>query len=211
MHKNQTIATPKIILFVAFISAALFSSLFIFHFKQQAKENFSSNDALLFPVAREIKPFELITGENNKFTQKNLLNHTTLFFFGFTHCSNICPIALSMLNVVYQQLQNEYPHLQVVFISLDPERDTPKTANDYAHSFNPKFIGTSSSVQELRKLQSQLGIYSAQDGSNDKNYQILHTPSIILIDHKGRWAGTLKYAKADIFANTLQNMLKQLP
>jgi len=157
---TPTLSTNKIIVFIVFICAALMTSLFVFHVSQKPVHPVLSQDTgVIFPVARDIKSFELVTAENQPFQQKNFYHHWTLLFFGFTHCSYVCPTTLDMMNHVYDKLAGKYPNLQVVLISLDPERDTPESLKKYTHSFNPTFIGVTGKIQELRKLQSQLGIF----------------------------------------------------
>lgn len=194
MQNTQTISTNKLVAFLVFICAALFSSLFIFHLSNKPKIMLSPDYGTLFPSAREIKPFKLITSDNQPFTQKNLYGHWTLLFFGFTHCSSICPTTLALLNRSYNKLHDQYANLQVAFISLDPSRDTPDALQKYTQSFNPNFIGASGEIQELHKLQSQLGIFATRDTATpESDYQLQHTASILLIDPKGRWAGMFKF------------------
>jgi protein SCO1/2 len=203
MQNTQNFSTNKIIVLVVFICAAIITSLFVFHSrnKQSVQSLLSPEVGIIFPVARDIKPFKLESANQQLFSQQNLLHHWTLLFFGFTHCSNVCPTTLEMINRVYHQLQPDYPNLQVVLISVDPERDTPESLASYTQAFNPKFMGVTGKIQELRKLQSQLGIYSARepqssdstDGNNNSNYQIQHTSSILLINPQGKWAGLFKY------------------
>ncbi len=192
---TQTISTNKIIVFIVFICAAIMTSLFVFHLRQKAEQPVLSPDiGILFPIARDIKSFELMTANNQPFKLKDFYHHWTLLFFGFTHCSNVCPATLDMLDRAYTQLQHKFPTLQVVLISLDPERDTPESLSRYTHSFNPHFIGVTGNIQELRKLQSQLGVFSARDDtSKTNNYQLQHTSSIMLINPQGKWAGFFKY------------------
>ena len=97
-----------------------------------------------------------------------------------------------MLGRAYQKLYATYPNLQVVLISLDPERDNLQTLSTYTHSFNKNFIGATGQIQELRKLQSQLGIFSERD-TTSSNYQLQHTSSILLINPQGKWAGLFKF------------------
>lgn len=195
MKTNATFSTNKIIMLVAFVSVALITSLFIFQLRYKpAPLQLSSDDGLIFPIARDIKAFELVTADNKKFTQQDFYDHWTLLFFGFTHCSNVCPTTLDMINRAYGPLQKKYPNLQVVLVSLDPARDTAETLAAYTRSFNPAFIGVSGELKDLRKLQSQLGVYSAPDTSTEgANYQIQHTSSIMLINPQGKWAGLFKF------------------
>lgn len=181
----------KIILFVALISAVLIGALFVTHLQHPSTVS-GNNESLAFNVPRDIKDFELVSHQGQPFTQKDFLHHWTLVFFGFTHCAKICPTTLEMLKRVYPSLSKAYPTLQVVFISLDPERDLPKTISNYLASYNPEFIGASGKTSDLRKLQSQLGIFSARKGTST-DYQIQHTTSILLINPEGKWAGLFHY------------------
>lgn len=188
-------STHKIIFFSSLVCTAIISALFVFYLSHRPHQVLlSTNDAVVFSVPRELKSFELNATNQQKFTEKNFYNHWTLLFFGFTHCAKVCPTNLDLMNRVYQNLINDYPNLQVVLISLDPDRDNLQTLTHYVQSFNPNFIGATGSIQSLHKLQSQLGIFSARDDSQSTtDYQIQHTSSILLINPQGRWAGLFKY------------------
>lgn len=193
--KQKSISNAKIIAFVAFVCCALITSLFVYHLShKQSLTIIADGNATLFPVARDIKPFELASTNHPSFTQKDFIGHDTLVFFGFTHCASVCPTTLNMLAHAYNQLHTISPTLQIVFISLDPERDSIDKLTSYVHSFHPTFIGLAGKIQDIRKLQSQHGIYSATDdaASTGGDYQIQHTPSILYINPKGQWAGVFK-------------------
>jgi protein SCO1/2 len=193
MKNTQTISNSKIIAFVVFIFAAIMTSLFVYRLSHPATATTLAADAgSLFPAAREIKDFKLQTN-NAAFTQKNLLNHWTLLFFGFTHCASICPTTLDMMKRVYGELHTTYPNLQIVLVSLDPDRDTPADLASYTHAFNPDFIGVTGRIQELHKLQSQFGVFAARDDATGNNYQLQHTASIMLINPQGQWAGLFRF------------------
>jgi protein SCO1 len=187
--------TNKIIILTVFVCTALMSSLFIFHLRSQPIRTTLSNDAgMIFPIARDIKPFSLVSSEEQPFKLQNFYDHWTLVFFGFTHCSQICPTTLDMIQKAYPELHAAYPNLQVVLISVDPERDTPALIKQYTQTYNKDFLGASGKINELRKLQSQLGIYSERDpnGTNTE-YQINHTSSVLLINPQGKWSGLFKF------------------
>ena len=207
MQNNPTISTNKIIFFVVFICAAIMTSLFVYRANHKmSSEPLANESRVVFPVARDIKNFELVSSDGNKFTQAAFQNHWTLLFFGFTHCSSICPTTLGMLSRAYDKLHVTYPNLQVVFISLDPERDDVKTLSTYTQKFNAAFISATGKQQDVRKLQSQLGVYSAATEGSD---QIQHTPSILLINPEGKWSGLLKQDMTpDQFAATFETTLK---
>ncbi|MBX3708312.1 MAG: SCO family protein [Gammaproteobacteria bacterium] len=210
MSNTQPISTHKLIIFIVFICAAIMTSLFIYHANHKPNQPILAPDiGLLFPAPREIKSFELMAENGQKFTEKNLYHHWTLLFFGFTHCSNVCPTTLDMIKRVYSNLYNQYPNLQVVLVSVDPERDTPESLAKYTQSYHPQFIGLTGKIQELRKLQSQLGIFSARDTSTSDNYQVQHTSSIMLVNPQGKWAGIFKYGlKPDEFAKGIEASIR---
>lgn len=208
--QNQTLSANKIIVLVAFLSTAMVASLFVFHMRNNMPAALSSDEGLIFPAPRDIKSFTLVNANDQPFTQTDLYHHWTLLFFGFTHCTSICPTTLGTLSRVYNKLHTTYPDLQVAFISLDPERDAPDSLLNYVHSFHPHFIGASGELQELRKLQSQLGVYSARTRSSS-NYQLQHTASIFLINPKGQWVGLFHFGmNPEQFTNAFNKSIKQL-
>lgn len=194
--RKSVISNHKIFAFVGFISAALITSLFVYRTTHnQNMTAINDGDTLIMPVGRDLKTIELVNTDNSDFTERNLYKHWTLMFFGFTHCNSVCPVTLEMISKTYPALHSAIPNLQVVFVSLDPERDDKKTLQAYTKSFNPSFVSVSGKIESVRKLQGQLGIYSAIDGTPDKNgdYQLQHTASIMLINPKGKWVGMFKY------------------
>lgn len=206
MQKNQAISNNKIIFFVVFVCAAIMASLFVFRMSHQNTQALADSNSVVFPVARDIKNFDLVSSDGSKLTQAVFKHHWTLLFFGFTHCSSICPATLDLLSHVYTQLKSTYPNLQVVFISLDPARDDIDTLAQYTHRYHADFISGTGKLQEIRKLQSQLGIYSASTTDSD---QIQHTPSILLINPEGKWSGVFTQGmSADKFVSTFNNSMK---
>jgi protein SCO1/2 len=214
MQDVTTFSTNKIIMFTVFIAAAIMTSLFVYHTSHKPEAAPFANNSIVFPAPRDIKPVELFQSNNEKLPKTVFMHHWTLLFFGFTHCNSICPTTLDMLNHVYVKLHAMQENLQVVFISLDPERDTPDALSKYVHGFNPAFISATGKLDALRKLQSQLGIFSAQDETTPHSrydYQIQHTPSILLIDPNGKWAGMFNSAiKPDELIASFQQNVKIL-
>lgn len=206
MQNNVVVSTNKIILMAVSVCAVIIGLLFFFHISHKTAQPLADENSLVFPVAREIKSFELTSSNGAKLTETVFRQHWTLLFFGFTHCSSICPTTLDLLNRVYSKLHASHPNLQVVFISLDPIRDTSAALAQYTRSFNPNFISATGNMQELRKLQSQLGVYSANMEGSD---QIQHTPSIFLINPEGKWNGMFNQGMTpDQFVATFENAIK---
>ena len=170
------------------------TSLFVFHLRNKHELTvLADGNATIFPIARDVKHFKLASTNGPEFSQKDLMGHWTIAFFGFTHCSTVCPTTLNLFANVYDKLHATYPNMQVVFISLDPERDAIDKLGSYVHAYNANFIGAAGKIEDIRILQSEFGIFSArEEASNNGDYQLQHTPSILLINPEGQWAGLFK-------------------
>ena len=145
----------------------------------------------LLPSAKAIADFQLTDQHGKPFTRNNLMGKWSFAFFGYTHCPDVCPTALSMLAQVMKKLEkdstlNTLP--QVIFVSVDPERDTPELLAQYLPYFNPDFIGVTGDPQQLLPLTRQLGImYGKAPGDNADDYLVDHSASIILFDPDGNF------------------------
>lgn len=139
-----------------------------------------------------IPEFHLLNGLGKPFTHHNLKGHFSLLFFGFTHCQSICPLTMTLLTQLYKELKAEkLPLPQVIFITLDPSRDTPKVVGTYVKAFNPHFIGLTGSLSKIQQLSKQMGvvyIQAQQNQSLENNYQIDHSGTIYLINPEGKLA-----------------------
>lgn len=198
--RKPVIPNYKIFAAIGFICAAMMASLFVYHMSNKQKASLADNSqnntgSFVFPTARDLKPFKLVNAaDGSKFNNLDLRNKWTLMFFGFTHCNSVCPVTMDMLSRAYPQLHKAVPNLQVVLVSLDPVRDDKKTLLNHTQKFNKDFVGVSGKIEEIRRLQAQLGIYSARDDKQKgDNYQLQHTSSIILLNPKGDWAGMFKF------------------
>ncbi len=146
----------------------------------------------VLPVARELKPFILQTDEGKPFTPATLKGQWSFLFFGYTNCPDICPTTLRIMQSVWKKLptkQGQPGHPRLYFISVDPDRDSAATLKSYTRYFNPEFTGVTGHLDEIDKLVNQLGImygYDEKDNGNDKDYNVNHSASLILIDPRGR-------------------------
>lgn len=149
--------------------------------------------ATIFPEPRIISSFELIDDENKPFTLENLKGHFSLIFFGFTHCPDLCPTTLATLNKSYKILENaKLKNLpQILFISVDPEQDDPKTIKKYLNSFNTAFLGATGNKKQLDKLTQELSVLYTKvvQPEDKKHYSIDHSGAIILINSQGQFYG----------------------
>lgn len=118
-------------------------------------------DGILIMRPKDIAGFHLTDNQKKPFTKKDLLGHWTLMFFGFTHCEMVCPTTLAKLNKMYRILQKEpsnKPLPQIIFVSVDPARDTIDKINQFVKSFNIHFIGARGEMAEIIALEKQVSV-----------------------------------------------------
>ena len=136
-----------------------------------------------FPVAAEIV---LDQGNGIPFRLEDQRGRIVLLFFGFTSCPDVCPTTLADLNSVLAKIGDNSKYVQVVFVSVDPERDTPEKMQQYAGRFNPTFVGLSGSVGELEPTWQAYGIYrEIVRADTGLDYSVNHTARITLVDQMG--------------------------
>ena len=126
--------------------------------------------------------FTLIDVNNNQITEKSFKGPLTAIFFGFTNCPDICPMTLDNLDKVIEKLNNsEIENFKVYFVSIDPERDNPKIIKDYLRSFKNKIYGITGDPQKIFVLSKSWGVLSEKIFTEDGNYLINHSSSILLL------------------------------
>lgn len=137
--------------------------------------------------AKPIAEFHLIDSAGRPFTRAALLGHPTLVYFGFSHCPDECPDTLAALARVKKQAS--LPGLQVLFVTIDPQRDTPAVLAPYLRHFDPSFVGLTGDPAEIRQLASSLGIAINRINLPGGGYDFDHTMAILLFDARAREVG----------------------
>lgn len=171
-----------VVLSLAAVLLGLVASSFVF---QPEPTDFKSGTQLNPP--RQIAPFALTDANGQPFTPARLADQWTLVFAGFTHCPDVCPTTLTLLKQVTQQLQAQNKPLQVVFLSVDPERDRPEALKTYVEYFNPDFIGVTAQEPALMDFARGLGmVYAKVEGKSPGEYSMDHSTAMVLINPKGQ-------------------------
>ncbi len=143
--------------------------------------------------ARALPEFALIDHNGETLDPARLADEWSLLFFGYTHCPDICPISLQTLADMMKTIDD--PHvrdrIQVYFVSVDPERDTPELMARYVTYFDPDFIGATAAMDGLRVLTRSLGIAHEFRNRSEGNpvYDVDHSGSIVLIAPDAKYAG----------------------
>ena len=160
---------------------------------QQHARLLASISATVFPDPIPIADFELADHTGAKFSNENLVGTWSFIFFGYTHCPDICPITLSVLNQVDEMLRKSNIALpKTIFVSVDPKRDSADSLASYLAYFNKEFIGVTGDLINLQSLTGALGApFSYQDYAPGENYDVSHSARIMLLDPQGRFKALL--------------------
>jgi protein SCO1/2 len=141
----------------------------------------------LLSQPRQLPEFSLVNDSGQPFNLASLQGHWTILFPGFTSCPDVCPTTLAFLKNLTGKLSAEGHKFNVVFISIDPDRDTPERLANYVHFFNPEFVGVTAKEPELGRFTQMVGIaYAKVPGNTPQTYTMDHTAALVLIDPKGR-------------------------
>ena len=154
---------------------------------------------------KEAPPFKLTDHNGKTATLNDYRDKLVLLSWGFTKCPDICPLTLSTLRKVMNNLGEQSSDVQVLFITVDPERDTPERLKSYVPFFHKDFIGLTGSREQIDKVVGDYGAYylihSDAYGRSEhdtwESYQLTHTTNISLIDRKGRMILYYPYNKWD--------------
>ncbi len=137
-----------------------------------------------YPAAPQI---ELTKASGETFRLSDQKGKVVLLFFGYTSCPDVCPTTMAELKQVVDQLGSKANSVEVVFASVDPERDTPQVIQKYADHFNPSFVGLSGPMDKMQALWDAYGIFREKVPLQNSavGYTINHTARITLIDQQG--------------------------
>jgi protein SCO1/2 len=172
---------PLIVVGIVAVIAGALAARFMLQTRAQAPP--LTTGTALTP-AHPVPQFSLLDGDGKAFTRDSLRGHWSLVFFGFTHCPDICPTTLSVLGEVHKQLANLPAGQQpaVIFISVDPQRDTPDVVGKYVHFFSSDFVGVTGTVEAIDQLTSAAGVPVARVPLPSGDYTVDHSGAIFVID-----------------------------
>lgn len=138
----------------------------------------------------EIMPpldFNLVDENGEKVSEDAFLGKPTLVYFGYTHCPDICPTTLAQLASITRQLDAEMrDDMQILFVSVDPARDTPEIMKRYTDAFGPQFVGLTGDKSDIDALTNQYRItYEYDDKDENGNYDVTHSSAVFAFDRQG--------------------------
>jgi protein SCO1/2 len=152
-------------------------------------------------------PFTLVDQNGAEITQAAFTGHPTALFFGFTNCPEICPTTLAEMDGWLKQIGDEGKDINAYFISIDPERDTQQVMKDYVGGVSQRIVGITGEPAKVAAMAKAYGIYFKKVELDGGGYTMDHTASVLLLDRRGEFGGTIAYGEsADTAIAKLKNL-----
>lgn len=142
-------------------------------------------------------PFTLVGADGKPFGTEQLSGKPYALFFGFTHCPDTCPTTLARLVKLRRDLGKGDGSFQIVFVTVDPERDGPKEMAAYSNAFGAPIIGLTGSPGQIARIEKQFGIYAKKVPTGDGDYTMDHTATVLLFGRDGKFVATLSPDEQD--------------
>lgn len=158
-------------------------------------------------------PFELTDQNGNKITEAAFRDKPTALFFGYTHCPDVCPTTLYELDGWLHKADPAGDKINAYFVTVDPERDTPKIMQEYVSNVSKRIIGVSGDPAKVADVVKGFRIYAKKvpidPAKPDGDYTMDHTASVFLLNNGGRFKGTIAYGEdGDVAVKKLENLIK---
>ena len=132
-------------------------------------------------------PFKLIDQNGKPITEADIKGRPFLVFFGYTHCPDICPTTLFDVSEIMHALGKDADRTGALFISVDPERDTPAVLKDYLSSFDPHLRGATGDREAVDAAEKAYRVYAKKVPTTNGDYSMDHTALVYLMDKQGRF------------------------
>ena len=192
------------ILFLTGITAICLALVYLFYFEFPENKNSSPKE---FTIG---SPFNLVDHRGMVITEKDFLGHPSALFFGFTHCPEVCPTTMSKLSMLLDELGTKADQIKVYFVTLDPDRDTPEVLMNYLSAFNERFIAITGNTNDVESLARSWKVYWKRTKTSDGGYTLDHTASVLLLNSKSNFVGTIGWKEeATVALEKLKRLAKK--
>jgi len=185
-------------------------------FTTQSTENETPQYLQSFPEPRQLAEVTLVNQQGETVTNELFKGHWSLLFLGYTFCPDVCPTTMAALGKIYPELKNistDSP-IQVVFVSVDPKRDTPERLASYVEYFNPEFVAVTGEHKMLFPFARSLGLmYAIAESTDNPNYLVDHSASVVVVDPNGLAIGRFKpeYNPGELAVSDSVQILTDMP
>jgi protein SCO1 len=156
-------------------------------------------------------PFTLVDHHGETVTERNFLGKPMLVFFGYTFCPDVCPTTLFELSTQLKELGEEVDRLNVLFITVDPERDTPDKLALYLSSFDPHITGLSGPQRNIKAAMSAYRAFARKVPTADGEYTMDHTAIVYMMNSTGQFAGRIDYQESEATVRAKIRQLLDMP
>src|SRR5205809_6495622 len=184
---------------------------FTFRRPPQAEQGLRSGT---FEPPREAPAFSLDGSNGKKLSLRDHLGKVVILEFGYTFCQEVCPVTLARLTEVYKKLGSAARDVQLIFVTVDPKRDSPERLREYLAAFNPSFLGATGTPGELAAVRKTYGVVAEQVVSRNQaiGYEVNHSSSLYLVDRQGKVRGLAPFGTpGDDIVRDLELLLKMRP
>ena len=139
--------------------------------------------------------FTMVDHTGKPVSDQDFVGKPSVYFFGFTHCPDVCPTSLYEISTMMEDLGPEADKLNVSFVTVDPERDTAQVMSDYISPFDNRIVGLTGSTEQVADMTKAFRVFSRRVNLDDGDYTMDHTATIYLMDAEGAFAGTIAYGE----------------
>jgi len=151
-------------------------------------------------------PFRLMGPDGKSVSDADLKGDVVVMFFGFTHCPDVCPTTLFEVSELFRKL-GDGAKVRGVFVSVDPERDTPEILKDYLSSFDKRIIGLSGDRAALDPMLKAYRVYARKNPAANGEYSMDHSAIVYLLDKQMRFIGPLNIGDAEVALKDIKKWL----
>jgi protein SCO1 len=165
-----------------------------------------------FEPARDAPRFDLDGSNGKKLSLRDELGKVVILEFGYTYCEEVCPITVGHLTEVYKKLGSQAHNVQMIYVTVDPKRDTPERLREHLAAFNPSFLGATGTPDELEAVQKAYGVSAKEVASPNKalGYAVSHSSSIYLIDRQGKLRALVPFGtRSDDIVHDIEFLLQK--
>ena len=194
----------KNIRFIAWGAVLVLSAMLAWNYVNKQMSSLNEEQPV---IAKFGSDFNLVKTDGTLINGKDFRGRPHLVFFGFTNCPEICPTTLFEATNWMDTLGSQANNLDIYFITVDPERDTPDFLAEYLAPFDKRIIGLSGTVEEIDKAAKSYHVYYKKVKLNDGDYTVDHTASIFMMKADGSFMGTIAYQENE---ETVLDKLKRL-
>ena len=145
-------------------------------------------------------PFRLTDHNGRTVTDQDLKGRPFLVFFGFTHCPDVCPTTLFEVSEILRALGKDGERVRALFVTVDPERDTPEKLKDYLSSFDPRLIGATGDDAAIKAIERAYRVYAKRVPLDGGGYTMDHTAIVYLMDKDGRFVAPFNMKRRPVEA-----------